>query len=182
MNHTIKPSIINTENLVLREGDPSDTYNLFHNYTSDHLCSRFLTRAPHAELAQTEKFIHDWCITPWKKPQGQFSWVIALPDTQEVIGLFIVKMEHNKAEIHYGIGRKFWGKGFATEAGLSVVSWLKDQQYISMIWTVCDTNHLDSINVLQKLGLQNNGLSNQQFKLPAFGNVPHDFFIFSLAI
>lgn len=181
MNELIRPKTIKTTQLLLREGRLEDTFDLYHNYTSDSVCARFLTRNPHKTILQTEKFIQEWCISPWKKPHNQFSWIISLPETNEPIGVFIVKIEHNKAEIHYGIGQKFWGKGLITEAGLAIVDWLKKTKEISLIWTICDVSHIASLKVLQKIGLQNKGLSEQRLKLPAFENAIHDFFMFSLS-
>lgn len=181
MHELIKPETIKTRQLLLREGRLEDAFDLYQNYTSDSECARFLTRNPHETIMQTEKFLQKWCISPWKKPHNQFSWIISLRDTNEPIGVFIVKIEHKQAEIHYGIGQKFWGKGLITEAGLAIVDWLKTQKKISLIWTICDATHIASLKVLQKIGLQNKGLSDQKLNLPAFGNAIHDFFMFSLS-
>ena len=123
----MKPIILSTERLILRRAIDIDPENLFRNYTGDIDCSRFLTRKPHKDVDQTAAFLNKWCDIAWEQESDQFSWVVSLPENNEAIGVFIVSKEGHKSEIHSGIGRIFWGKGFATEIGHKVVEWLMAQ-------------------------------------------------------
>lgn len=175
----IKPSVILTKRLILRSAVTCDSSNLFNNYTNDPECARFLTRLPHSKIEQTEKFLERWCIEPWSKESNNFAWIVALSANNEAIGVFIVDVDNHKAQIHYGIGKKFWGNGFITEACFAVTEWLSQDSQIQRIWAVCDLLNAGSIKVLENVQYQKEGLLKNWLVLPAFGELARDCLVYS---
>ncbi len=163
----MKPLTLSTKRLILRSSTDKDSELLFKNYCSDIYSSKFLTRKPHINIEQTTKFLKDWCINSWIEESNQFAWVIALKDTDEAIGVFLVEIEGHKV-IHYGISRAFEGKGFITEAGHAAVDWLLCQSDLQRVWTICDLENQGSINVLEKLGFNREGVLRKWLTLPSF--------------
>ncbi|QRM32702.1 GNAT family N-acetyltransferase (plasmid) [Microvirga sp. VF16] len=51
------------------------------------------------------------------------------------IGPYLMFIESNAAEIHYGIGPSYWGRGFATEAGKAVMDWVAHDSLLSEVTT-----------------------------------------------
>ncbi|WP_198009994.1 GNAT family N-acetyltransferase, partial [Legionella tunisiensis] len=125
-----------------------DEESLFYNYCSDIESSRFLTRQPHTTIEQTLQFLGKWCDFAWKENLPEFAWVIALRNTNEAIGVFLVMLKEENTQIHYGISRKFERQGLITEAGHAVVEWLQTQSDVKEISTVCDIDNYGSIRVL----------------------------------
>lgn len=166
----MKPLTLSTKRLTLRSSIDKDSESLFKNYCSDIYSSRFLTRKPHVNIEQTTNFLKDWCINSWVEESNRFAWVIALEDTDEAIGVFLVEIEGHKAQIHYGISRAFEGKGFITEAGNAAVDWLLRQSNLQCIWAVCDLSNQGSIKVLEKLGFNREGVLRKWLILPYFGS------------
>jgi len=154
----MKPSLITTTHLFLRNTCENDTEQLFRNYCSSVDSSWFLTREPHKDPTQTALFLDKWCSQAWNNSSLQFAWVIALQKTNEAIGTFIVIRDEHKAQIHYGISSRFQGQGLMTEAGNAVIEWLSAQKEIQRIWTLCDVKNLASIRVLEKLGFKKEGI------------------------
>jgi ribosomal-protein-alanine N-acetyltransferase len=113
----MNPLPLMTERLQLRRACLGDTERLFKTYYSDVERSRFLTRKSHTQPEQTASFLKHWCDEAWESNAPQFSWVIALQTTNEAIGVFLVISKEKEAQIHYGIGRNFEGRGLITEAG-----------------------------------------------------------------
>lgn len=175
----IKPSVILTKRLTLRCVVDCDVSYLFNNYTSDPECTRFLTRLPHIKIEQTEQFLEKWCIQSWSKESNNFAWIVALSSSNEAIGVFIVDIENHKAQIHYGIGKRFWGNGFVTEACYAVTEWLSQHPQIQKIWAVCDLLNVGTIKVLEKVQYQKEGLLRNWLILPAFGESARDCLVYS---
>lgn len=65
---------------------------------------------------------------------------------------------NERAELGYSLGRKYWGKGFATEAISAVVDWAFRTYNLHKLYATCDPRNLRSMRVLDKLGMLREGL------------------------
>jgi len=165
--------------MTLRAARKGDAETLFRNYTSDVRSAQFLTRKPHTVIDQTQSFLNTWCKTAWDTASQQFAWVIALQETDEAIGVFLVELEGHRAQIHYGIGYNFWNQGLTAEAGDAVVQWLMMQPQVQRISAVCDLLNEKSMKVLEKLRFQKEGVFRKWLSLPAFGSAARDCYIYA---
>ena len=170
----MKPSPILTSRLYLRNSYKKDAETLFYNYCSNDISSRFLTRKPHASINQTSDFLNKWCTSGWVQDSKQFAWVIALNGTDEAIGVFLVTLEKNTVQIHYGIDLNFEKQGLITEAGHAVIQWLKSHAEIKRAWTLCDLHNYGSIKVLEKLGFKKEAILRKWLALPAYEGTRRD--------
>ncbi|RQN39526.1 N-acetyltransferase [Paraburkholderia tropica] len=168
-----------TARLRLRRARRNDAVALFENYTGNVDCSRFLQRLPHADVARTEAMIDNWCKQDWERPDTPFSWVISTREDDEAIGIFLAIPEGHKTEIHFGIGKRFWGRGFVAEAGAAALSSLWRAPHTQRIWTVCDVENTRSQRVLDKLGFQHEGMLRKWLRLPAFGEIARDCHVYA---
>lgn len=146
------PSKIVTQRMYLRQAFKGDAKNLFNNYCSDSERSQFLTRQPHRKIEETSLFLTKWCQIAWEEKLSNFAWVIALRDSNEAIGLFLVMCEGVKVQIHFGISRDYEQQGLITEADREVVKWLKSQPEVKEIWTVCDLENYASMMGASQVG------------------------------
>lgn len=165
MNKLCPPATFTTERLILRACRMEDAYFLHQNYTSKVIASEYLQRLPHESPDDTEKFIAKWGKDSWTSNEN-FAWSIILKESMAPSGLFLTTIKEGAAEIHFGIMPSLWGFGYVAEAGLHVTDWLKNQDAISRIYTVCDSTHLRAQNVLTKLGLKKNQEAEQVLFLP----------------
>jgi RimJ/RimL family protein N-acetyltransferase len=60
-------------------------------------------------------------------------------------------------EIYYGFPKKYWGKGFATEAARAVLKFAFDEAKLSQVVGVTNPKNIASQKVLQKIGLKYQG-------------------------
>jgi RimJ/RimL family protein N-acetyltransferase len=58
----------------------------------------------------------------------------------------------------YAIGREWWGRGFATEAARGAMVWAVETFDLLRIWAATDVRNVRSRRVLEKLGMQLEGL------------------------
>ncbi len=73
------------------------------------------------------------------------------------IGLMISN-EDARAELGYWIGKPFWGQGYATEAARALVAWGFRELGLERIHACHFAGNLASGRVLQKIGMQHEGL------------------------
>jgi RimJ/RimL family protein N-acetyltransferase len=53
-------------------------------------------------------------------------WAITLPTENRLMGVIglTIEHEHSRATVHFWLGRKFWGKGYMTEAAKCVINYV----------------------------------------------------------
>lgn len=72
--------------------------------------------------------------------------------------------EHERAGMGYWIGRPYWGRGYATEAGREVLRWGFEEAELRRIYAESFARNRASCRVLEKLGMQREGRLRQHFK------------------
>ena len=151
MAHT-PPISLATPRLILRAAHLEDAPSLFTEYTGRAEAAYYLQRGVHASQARTEAVIAAWGHDNWMTG-NRFVWSILRRPDERPIGLFLMFVDGNSAEIHYGLGPAFWRQGLATEAGLAVMDWVTRQSSLSDVSTSCASAHAASLRVLEKIGL-----------------------------
>ena len=84
---------------------------------------------------------------------------IILKDSSRFIGCCGSGPVENSKDIDFGywIGAKYWGQGYATEAGRAVLSHVFDKDRFEIIVTDCKPTNAASLRVLEKLGFDRVG-------------------------
>lgn len=171
---------LSTERLHLRRARKGDAPVLFANYTGSQRCSRFLQRRADPDAARTQVTLKKWCDEAWSlHDDAPFAWIISTRAADEAIGLFLVIPHGHRTEIHFGIAERFWGQGLVTEAGRAALAALWRNPATQRIWTVCDPENTGSRRVLEKLGMQCEGILKKWLVLPAFGTQARDCLVFA---
>ena len=171
------PELIETERLVLRIPSLADAEAIFNSYAQDESVLRYLIWLPHQNIQETEAFLAD-CVVAWKNT-SRFPYVIILRDSDEVIGMIEIRLNDFKADVGYVVSRQHWGKGVATEALRSLVDWALRQPAIFRVWALCDVDNPASARVLEKVGMQREGLLRRQTIHPNISDEPRDSYCYA---
>ena len=77
-----------------------------------------------------------------------------MKSTKEIIGtcLFFFNDEEDHWDISYNLGKRFWGKGYVTEAMRAVMKYAVEEMHIKEIETTYAADNRASAHVLHKLG------------------------------
>lgn len=89
------------------------------------------------------------------KPNQQLLGTVSLND---------IDREHLQTELGFWIGREFWGQGFASEAGQRLISYGFKQLDLNRIYAHHMVRNPASGKVLQKIGMQSEGLLRQRVR------------------
>jgi len=172
------PTTFETQRLRLRQPLVSDAHDIFKNYAQDPLTTRYVVWRPHANIQETKVFL-DRCQRGWTAGD-EFPWAITVKGEDEVIGMVGLRVEGFKAELGYILGRPWWGRGFVTEAASAVVSWTMAQPRIFRLYAMCDIDNPASARVLEKLGMQCEGVLRRTTIHPNVSDEPRDSYCYSI--
>lgn len=172
------PETIRTDRLLLRPPQTADAAEIFASYAQDHEVTLYLVWKPHESIADTHEFLN-WCDQAWIDGTV-FPWVITLEDTGRVVGMIQAKLEGHQAEIGYVLTRDVWGRGIATEASRALVEWALDQPEIWRTWAYTDIDNAASERVLEKVGMQREGLLHRWCVHPNISEAPRDVWAYAI--
>lgn len=156
---------IETERLILRRFVKSDAKAIFENYANDDEVTHFLTWPSHKELTVTQAVLDEW--VEGYQNEDQYKWAITLKEKpDEVIGdisasITDANRKIDACEIGYVISRAHWGKGYMTEAMRAVTMYLLKEAGFNRVMACHDVANLASGKVMQKAGLQFEGIHRQ---------------------
>jgi [ribosomal protein S5]-alanine N-acetyltransferase len=171
------PQTFETERLLLRVPRMTDADAIF-NYAQEPEVTRYLIWRPHKDISETEEFLR-LCLAKWEA-EGDFPWAITLKEDGQLIGMMGLRINGFIADVGYVLGRQWWGNGFATEALRSIVNWALSQPSIYRVWAMCNVDNLGSARVLEKVGMQREGVLRRNTLHPAISETPVDTYCYSI--
>jgi len=154
-----------TDRLILRRFTLEDAENMFNNWANDPEVTKYLRWPPHSDVDATRKLLAEW-IACYDDP-AYYSWAIALKENDVVIGslgIMGVSEIDEAGEIGYCIGKKWWGKGFMTEALNAVISFGFEQAGFNRLEAGHSIHNPASGCVMQKAGMTLEGIARQKYK------------------
>jgi ribosomal-protein-alanine N-acetyltransferase len=172
------PKRIETERLTLRIPSLADAEAIFREYAQDPEVTRYLIWEPHRAINETLEFLSH-CVSAWQKESG-FPNVITLEGRDSAIGMIDIRPDGFKVEMGYVLGRAYWGKGYMTEAVRALVDWALSQEEIYRVWAICDVDNLASARVLEKAGMQREGLLRREIIHPSVSSQPRDCYLYAI--
>lgn len=172
------PVQIESERLLLRKPRLEDARAIFESWAQDQDVTRYLTWRPHERIEQTQEFIRG-CLRAWEG-ETRFPYMITLKETGEVIGMIDPRIEGPKMGIGYGAARAHWGKGYVTEATRAIIDWAFQQPSMYRVYATTDIENVASRRVLEKLGMQCEGILRKYILHPNISDVPRDSYIYAI--
>ena len=166
------PPHIETARLILRKPVAEDTARIYEAYASDAEVTRYLTWRPHRTLADGEEPSAER-LAAWDTGK-YFSWVITLRDGGELMGMISARRVEWRVDLGYVLGRKFWGRGYMTEAARAVIDWALSEPEVFRVWAVCDVENPASARVLEKAGMRREGILRRWALHPNVSDEPRD--------
>ena len=173
----IPPDTLETARLLLRVPVPDDAEPFFQKCAQDREFAKYLVWVPHQSITNTREFISR-CIHCWQEGIA-FPWIVIRKNDRELVGILELRIDKYRADLGYGIARAYWGNGYATEITKSVVTWVLQQADIYRVWATCDIENLASARVLEKAGMQREGILRRNIIHPNISPEPRDSFCYS---
>ena len=171
------PETLKTPRLVLRRPRLSDAVAIFEEYAADPEVARFLTWRPHRSAADVRAFLE--MRLRIEAPGDESTWMITSASEDRAIGAIGCAVEGHAVAVGYVLGRRHWNRGYMTEAVRAIVEWWFTLPRIYRVWAVCDVENVASRRVMEKAGMEREGLLRRWSLHPNISEVPRDCFVYS---
>ncbi len=155
---------IETERLRLRGFQPDDVPYYYALVHSDHDVMRYITGSAlpiERSQAMIERFIrHD-------AEHGFSVWAVTEKSTGVIVGHggLITLPTLVEVEVDYGFGKKYWGRGYATEVARAVLRFGLEAANLNPIYALSYPENRASQRVMQKLCMTYEGKSKQFYNV-----------------
>ena len=144
--------ILETPRLILREMELADA-PFFFELNSDPDVIKYTGDGGFKNLEESEKIIH--YVQDQYKKNGYGRWLVIEKETSEPTGWCGLKL-HNEdgfIDLGYRFMKKYWGKGYATEASKACVDYGFNILKLDRIIGRAMQENTSSINVLKKMNM-----------------------------
>lgn len=158
---------LNTKRLTIRPVGMSDLHAIYELHTLPET-DQYNTADTLETIEQAELLITQWEIENNKEVSSKYIFAVVLKDTSQFIGLIGIamgKVKYRNAEVWFKYNRKFWNKGYATEALKAIIKFGFGDLKLHRIEAGCATDNIGSYKVLEKAGMQREGRTRQLLPL-----------------
>ena len=155
--HLPMPTELRTARLLLRQPRPDDVdAYLAIESDPDYL---FYGSRQSVDREGMERGLARIIAAPWHQ-HPEFAVVFR----GQVVGRVVltVDRENATAALGYGVARTCWGLGIATEAARAGMDYSFQTFVLEKVWARVDPRNVGSVRVLEKLGMQREGLLRSQ--------------------
>lgn len=149
-----------TERLLLREITWEDLTDI-HEFHSIPKVAHFNTIGIPKDLDATKTVLTRAVEDKLNQVRSAYGWTVRLKESNQFIGeagMSAPNDRFKRAEIHYHIHPDLWGKGYATEVALRLIDFGFNTLNLHRVEAGVATENLGSVRVLEKSGMQREGL------------------------
>jgi len=142
-----------TSRLVLRRLTVEDADAMF-AFVRDPRITEFVSWEAHASIERTVLYLMT-VETAYRESDLQ-EWGVTTRRGGRLVGtcgFARVDLDHARAELGYTIGRRYWGRGYATEAAAEVMRYGFEALDLHRVEAQCAVGNAASERVLVKLGM-----------------------------
>ncbi len=171
------PHELLTPRLCLRRARVSDAESVFATYARDPEVTRYLLFRPDQSLDEVRAFLEK-ADEAWDQGKAA-TWAIMLRGG-ELIGMLDLRLEP-EANLGYVLARRYWNRGFTTEAVRAVIAAAFHQESIHRVWAVCEVHNTPSARVMEKAGMRLEGRLEHHLVFPNLGEEPRDVYRYGIS-
>ena len=172
------PDRFETPRLILRPIAADDAPAIFAGYAQDPEVVRFVLWRPHQSITDTEAYIARCLEAPADRER---TYAVLGRAEVRLLGAFALRRpEPYRVDCGYVLARAEWGRGLMTEALTEVAQWTMRQDGIWRIGAVCDVENRASARVMEKAGLQREGILRRWLIHPIVSAEPRDCFSYAM--
>jgi ribosomal-protein-alanine N-acetyltransferase len=167
-----------TARLRARPAAVVDAQELFDGYAADPEVARYMIWRPHRDAGETVAFLRR-CETAWDEGSA-FPWTLWTKDGTGFAGMLEARVHGHSIDVGYALCRRLWRQGLMSEALGSFVRWAIAQPEIYRVWATCDVENVASARLLERVGMQQEGVLRRWIVHPNVSDVPRDALCYSI--
>jgi ribosomal-protein-alanine N-acetyltransferase len=167
-----------TARLLAKPAAVGDAPVVYDEYASDPTVAKYMTWAPHRNVGETIEFLRR-CERVWADGSA-FPWTLWVKDSGAFAGLIEIRVHASAVDLGYALVPRWWRQGLMSEALSSVVQWALAQPHIYRVWATCDVDNAASARVLERVGMDREGVLRRWLVHPNVGDEPRDCFCYAI--
>ncbi|SOE22229.1 Protein N-acetyltransferase, RimJ/RimL family [Spirosomataceae bacterium TFI 002] len=120
------------------------------------------------DIVETKTIIEGWIAENEKEEIKNYTFAIQNNTDNAFLGLFGFKLwdkKYRRGEVWYKIHSKYWNKGIASEVLKAMIDFGFKKLDLHRIQAGCAVNNTGSIKVLEKVGMQREGIGREMLPL-----------------
>ena len=138
-----------TPRLVLRRLRLDDAQAIFDNWARDEQVAKYMSWSAHASVEVTKAVLSAW-VSDYAN-ENYYHWAIEKDSVIiGTIGVHHIETAHERCEIGYCIGRKWWGMGVMTEAVAEIIRFCFEELGFYKVGAFHDVKNIGSGKVMIK--------------------------------
>lgn len=169
---------LTSERLVLRPPRLEDADAIYRGYACDPEVARFVIWTPHRSIADTLGFLAHFVALV--DGDDSYPWVMTLAADGTVIGAMHLRVHPPWAELGFNLARSHWNRGLGTEAVRTVIAFGLSLPRIERIQALCHVDNHASARVLEKAGMQREGVLRRYLVFPNLGEGAQDVLLYAV--
>jgi RimJ/RimL family protein N-acetyltransferase len=173
----MRASEILTERLRLRPPTLADAEQIFARFGQDAEVSRYMSWIPHRSIEDTIAFLKR--IVGDNAEGRSFGFLIFSRSCGELLGSVGGAIDKHRMQFGYCLARDAWGRGYATETARAFVDAALEIPGLWRIQAFCDVENCASARVLEKIGLEREGVLRKYMVLPNQDDAPRDMYCYA---
>ena len=153
---------LETQRLVLRRFVINDAEFMYNNWANDDEVTKYLNWESHKNIDCSRNLLEN--LIPNYSNTNCYHWAIVLKEINEPIGkINIDRYSDGIKTVHFGycIGKKWWNKGFTSEALSTLIKYFFEDVNVNRIKSRHDPNNPNSGKVMIKCGMKCEGSKRQ---------------------
>ena len=153
---------LETERLILHEIELTDLEKV-HELHSLPETDRYNTLGIPETIDLTKELLLGWLDNQREIPRKKYVFSVNKQENEFIglVGINIGKPKHKNAEIWFKLHLNYWNMGFATEMTNAILRFCFHDLELHRIEAGCAVENIASKNVLEKIGMTNEGLSRK---------------------
>jgi ribosomal-protein-alanine N-acetyltransferase len=170
------PTELYTARLRLRRPTLTDADEVF-AYASDPKVCAYVGWPRHRERSDTVAFLR--AAMREFDEGGMITYLAERLDDGRVIGSTGFVRDHG-LQIGYVLAQPWWRQGYATELARAMIDFGWTRPEIFRVWAITDVENVASGGVLEKAGMQREGLLRRFGVHPNLGSTPRDCVVYAI--
>ena len=166
-----------TDDFRIRKIDIADSNEIYQNWAQQINVARYTTWMPHKSCQETKDYVEN-CLKGWHR--DNYTWTIEDKATLEIAGSFAARLNGHKVEIGYLLAQQYWGKGIMTEVVSSFITQAFKLDTVERVGAVCDVENPASRRVMEKAGMNYEGILASWMIHPNMGPKARDCYCLSI--
>lgn len=149
---------LDTNRLTMKRFEKSDCVDMLNNWISIAEVQNNYGEDVKTTESEVYELLNKWTSNYSKR--DFYRWAIIEKNTKKNIGqiaFYKVNARHNRVEVEYCIGNKYWGQGYATEAVRAIIDFAFKELEIKRVEAFHRSKNPSSGRVLEKSGMIKEG-------------------------